>query len=82
MQHSSHVELNFAAQDTAATRMDAGLTDAELNLRLRHEIRRESAPYVGISHNAKTGRTADYERAVGEGPTTSSYVAGVRFWFR
>lgn len=75
------VELNLAAQNDRRTGTGAGLTDAELGLRLRYEVAREFAPYVGISYEAETGRTADYSRAQGKDPTTTSFVAGIRFWF-
>lgn len=75
------VELNLSAQDVPEIGTGAGLVDAELGLRLRYEIAREFAPYVGISYEAKTGRTADYARAAGKDPTSTSLVAGVRFWF-
>lgn len=73
-------ELNFAAQDEPERRIGAGLYDAELGARLRYEMARRFAPYVGISYEAATGRTADYLRADGHAPTTTSFVAGVRFW--
>ncbi|WP_420874055.1 copper resistance protein B [Novosphingobium olei] len=75
------VELNLAAQDVPATRTGAGLSSAELGLRLRYEISRQFAPYIGVSYEAKTGQTARYARAEGEDPTRTSLVAGVRFWF-
>ena len=75
------VELNFAAQDVPANGIGAGLSDAELGLRLRYEIRREFAPYVGISWERKLGVTADFARAAGNGVKATSFVAGVRFWF-
>ncbi len=75
------VELNLAAQDVPENRIGAGLTDAELGLRLRYEISRRFAPYVGVAYEAKTGRTADFARADGEKPTGTSFVAGVRLWF-
>lgn len=75
------VELNLAAQDVPENRIGSGLTDAELGLRLRYEITRRFAPYVGVTHEAKTGRTADFARADGEDPTTTSFVAGLRIWF-
>lgn len=75
------VELNLAAQDVPENRIGAGLTGAELGLRLRYEITRRFAPYVGVTHEAKTGRTADFARADGEDPTTTSFVAGLRIWF-
>ncbi|MEO7692260.1 MAG: copper resistance protein B [Sphingomonas sp.] len=75
------VELNLSAQDMPANRLGSGLTDAELGLRLRYEISRQFAPYIGVSCDAKAGRTADFARADGKDPTTTSFVAGVRFWF-
>jgi copper resistance protein B len=75
------VELNLAAQDVPENRIGAGLTDAELGLRLRYDISRRFAPYVGVSWEAKTGRTADFARADGEDPSSTSFVAGVRIWF-
>jgi len=75
------VELNLSAQDVPENRYGSGLVDAELGLRLRYEIRREFAPYVGVSWERKTGRTADYAREDGERVGGSSFVAGVRFWF-
>lgn len=74
-------ELNFAAQNSPATRVGAGLSDVELGLRLRYEIAREFAPYVGVSWAAKAGRSADYARADGDDPSTIALVAGIRFWF-
>lgn len=74
-------ELNFAAQDTRATGVGAGLSNAELGLRLRYEVRREFAPYVGVSYERLFGRTADYARAEGEDRDSLSLVAGVRAWF-
>jgi len=75
------VEFNLAAQDVPENRLGAGLTDAELGLRLRYEISRRFAPYIGVSYEAKTGRTADFARADGDDPTKTSLVAGIRFWF-
>jgi copper resistance protein B len=75
------IELNLSAQDVPENRIGAGLTDAELGLRLRYELRRQFAPYIGVSYLAQTGRTADFTRAEGKKPQTTSFVAGVRVWF-
>lgn len=75
------VELNFAAQDVPASRIGAGLSDAELGLRLRYEIRREFAPYVGISWESKVGNSARFARAAGERVQATSLVLGIRAWF-
>lgn len=75
------VEFDLAAQDVPEDRIGTGLTDAELGLRLRYEITRRFAPYVGVSYEAKAGRTADFARASGEDTAATSFVAGVRIWF-
>ena len=74
-------ELSFSAQDTAVTQTGSGLSKAELGLRLRYEIRREFAPYIGISYERKFGGTADYSRAAGGGAESTSFVVGIRAWF-
>jgi copper resistance protein B len=74
-------ELNFAAQDVPENGIGAGLSDIELGLRLRYELAREFAPYVGVSWDRKLGNTADFARAAGETPSSTSLVFGVRAWF-
>jgi copper resistance protein B len=74
-------ELNFAAKDTPATQTGSGLSEAELGLRLRYEIRRTFAPYIGIAYDAEAGKTADFARNRGEDVGGASFVAGVRAWF-
>ena len=74
-------ELNFAAQDVPENRIGSGLSNAELGLRLRYEIRREFAPYIGVSWDRKVGDTARFSRAAGDDATAKSIVAGVRVWF-
>lgn len=75
------VELNFAAQDVPENGIGSGLSNAELGLRLRYEIRREFAPYIGVSYDRKVGDTARFARIAGEDVGNTSFVAGIRFWF-
>ena len=75
------VELNLAAQDVRANGIGVGLSMIEAGLRLRYEIAREFAPYLGISHDRRVGHTARFARAAGEDVRSTSVVAGVRFWF-
>lgn len=75
------VEVNFAAQDDRAIGIGSGLSDLELGLRLRYEVTREFAPYVGIAWDRKLGDTARFARAAGEKVSDLNIVAGVRFWF-
>lgn len=74
-------ELTLAAQDIAEAEIGSGLSKAELGLRLRYEITREFAPYIGVSWERKTGRTADFARAAGDDVGGPAFVAGVRLWF-
>ena len=75
------LELNAYGHDDPERLIGAGLSDLELGLRLRYEIRREFAPYVGVSWAKKFGETADMVRAAGEEVDEVSLVAGVRLWF-
>lgn len=78
---SPRAEFNFSAQDMPAIGIGSGLTDLELGLRLRYEIRKEFAPYVGVEWARKVGDTARYARAAGEDASVTNFVAGIRFWF-
>ncbi len=75
------VELNLAAQDVAENGIGAGLSDAELGLRLRYEITRQFAPYVGVSWESKAGATARFARGAGERVHATSTVFGIRTRF-
>jgi copper resistance protein B len=74
-------EVNFAGKDDPAIDLGAGLSDAELGLRLRYEIQREFAPYIGVSWERKFGNTADFARAAGERAESTSVVVGLRAWY-
>jgi len=78
---SPRAEFNLSAQSMPAIGVGSGLTDLELGLRLRYEIRKEFAPYVGVEWSRKVGDTARYARAAGEDASVTNFVAGIRFWF-
>ena len=75
------VEINAFSEDDPAQRIGSGLSDTELGLRLRYEIRRELAPYIGINWEKKFGTTADYARDDGLGTSHVQLVVGIRAWF-
>ena len=74
-------EVNFAVQDVRELGIGSGVSDAEVDLRLRYEITREFAPYVGVSYERKFGQTADFARDEGEDEDDVFFVIGVRAWF-
>ena len=75
------VELELSAQDIPEREISAGLTKVETGLRLRYEIAREFAPYVGVGYEAKIGQTADMAKAAGEDPDGLALLLGIRAWF-
>lgn len=75
------VEFNLYGKDDAAREIGSGLSDGVAGLRLRYEINRQLAPYIGVERSGKFGRTADFARAGGERAAETRWVAGVRFWF-
>lgn len=75
------VEFDPSAQDIRAIGIGTGVTGAELGLRLRYEFMREFAPYIGVIHEMKIGRTADFARAGGEHVSATGIVLGPRAWF-
>ena len=74
-------EVNVAFQEIEALGIGSGLSSAEVGLRLRYEIRREVAPYIGVSWRRATGGTADFTRAAGGRSAGTSFVAGLRLWY-
>ncbi|MBN4048217.1 copper resistance protein B [bacterium AH-315-O15] len=77
----SRIEFNAAFREIEALGIGSGLSSAEAALRLRYEIRREFAPYVGVSWRQTTGGTADLARAAGGRSAMTSFVAGLRLWY-
>jgi len=74
-------EFNLNAQDVPEYGLGAGLSTIDAGLRLRYEIQREFAPYIGISWSRAFGDTADFRRASGDKAGSTSFVTGIRFWF-
>ncbi len=75
------VTVGLALQDVPEWGIASGLHEVELGARLRYEIRREFAPYVGVTWHASFGGTADIVRAGGGAPRDASFVAGLRVWY-
>jgi copper resistance protein B len=75
------VELELYGKDDPDRGIGAGLSSVDAGLRLRYEIRREFAPYVGVTWHRATFGTADYARADGEEPGRLRFALGVRAWF-
>jgi copper resistance protein B len=75
------IEANFYGRRDAQRELGSGLSDLVAGVRLRYEIRREFAPYVGIERSGKFGETSDFASAAGHDTQETRIVAGLRFWF-
>ncbi len=75
------LEAGFFGKDDSERGIGSGLSVLSAGIRLRYEIRREFAPYVGVEWAGSYGSTADYARAAGQAEDDTRAVAGVRFWF-
>lgn len=75
------LEAGLAVQDVEEYETGSGITDISLGLRLRYEISRKFAPYLGVSWTHKIGETGSIVRDEGGDVETASFVAGVRMWF-
>lgn len=75
------IELNFYSEDDPARQVGAGLAELDTGLRLRYEITRQFAPYVGVTYLGQYGATANYVSAVGGATQQVRFTAGLRAWF-
>ncbi|WP_026244759.1 copper resistance protein B [Dasania marina] len=78
---SPEIEANFYGQNDSELGIGSGLSDVQAGLRLRYEIRREFAPYIGINWQKSFGNSADYARSAGHDVQDSQWVVGIRAWF-
>lgn len=74
-------DSEFSTQADPIRGVGRGIQDMEFGLRLRYEIQREFAPYVGVAWSRKLGDTADLARSQGEGVRQVRLIIGVRAWF-
>jgi copper resistance protein B len=75
------LELNAYGKSDPARHIGSGLSNVEFGLRLRYEVTRQFAPYIGIDWNRHIGDTSDLVRAAGKPAFDHQIVAGVRVWF-
>jgi copper resistance protein B len=74
-------EVNMYSKDDASRGIGYGLSDLDIGLRMRYEIRREFAPYIGITYERKYGRTSDFARRDGDSVQDLRLAGGIRVWF-
>jgi copper resistance protein B len=75
------LEAEVFGKSDPARGVGAGLGTTDVGFRLRYELRRELAPYVGVTWQRKYGKTADLARESDESVARARFVAGLRVWF-
>ncbi len=74
-------EINLYGKNDPQRRIGSGVTDVQFGLRLRYEIHRQFAPYIGVNWIRRIGTTADYARQGHRPVLDRQIVAGLRLWF-
>ncbi|MGN6655111.1 MAG: copper resistance protein B [Rhodanobacter sp.] len=74
-------EINLYGRNDPQRRLGRGISDVQFGMRLRYEIRRQFAPYIGVNWMRRVGTSADYARQDRQPVLDRQIVAGVRVWF-
>jgi copper resistance protein B len=74
-------ELNFYSKDDPARGIGSGFSDMDAGIRLRYEISRKFAPYIGFTYDGKYGGTAVYARQSRETTSDATFAFGLRVWY-
>jgi copper resistance protein B len=74
-------ETSIAVQEVEEYGVGEGINSIELGARLRYEIRREFAPYIGVSWHRKIGETENLAEKEDEDTNVTSFVMGIKMWF-
>jgi copper resistance protein B len=75
------LELNAYSRDDASQRVGSGVSNMQFGLRLRYEINRQLAPYVGVAWTRRFATTADFAREDRMAIFDRQLVIGLRLWF-
>ena len=75
------LEANLYGKDDPLQRIGSGLSDVQFGLRLRYDIHRQFAPYIGVNWVRRIGTIAGYARQDRQPVLDRQIVAGLRLWF-
>lgn len=74
-------ELNFYSASDRGRGTGSGLSDIDAGLRLRYELSRKFAPYVGVTYQGRFGQAATFARRDRESTGDVRFAFGIRAWF-
>jgi copper resistance protein B len=75
------LEMNFYSKSDPQRRLGTGLSDLDTGIRMRYEISRKFAPYLGVAYTREFSGTASFARAAGESVAAPRFVFGLRVWY-
>ena len=75
------IVVSAFGKDDPENGIGKGLSSLSAGIRLRYEIDRQFAPYVGVEWTGQYGNTADFTKLAGQPIGQTQWVAGIRFWF-
>ena len=75
------IEVDWYGKSDSARGVGSGFSEASLGLRLRYEVLREFAPYIGLNWWKKFGDTANFAQAAGQETDDLQVTLGIRAWF-
>lgn len=79
LQPSLKTTLN--GKEHAQHQQGSGLAELQTGLRLRYDLTRRFAPYLGVQQHDFFGKTADLRAQQGQTNHETTWLAGVRWWF-
>ena len=74
-------ELSLYGKDDLQNDLGSGLSSSAFGFRMRYEVNRQFAPYLGIEWVNQYGKTADLSKLQGNESHDTRILAGIRFWF-
>ena len=78
---SPELEVLAYGRNEPGRLIGSGLSEIEFDVRLRYEIKRELAPYIGLGWYRLYGATRDFAKAAGQDGQDVVMSVGVRAWF-
>ena len=78
---SPELQLDFFSKDDASRGVGQGLSEMELGLRLRYEISRKFAPFLGVNWTQQFAKTADFSRNLDESSSNTQWLLGIQAWW-
>ncbi len=74
-------ETNWYTKQDRGRGVGAGLSDIDMGLRLRYELDRKVAPYIGVAYQRVFGGTGSLTRQQGGRVNDVRFVFGISLWY-